>query len=141
MKEQNKLFSNQIKIKYFVYSFIYIFCFLSFKESEYSSNRLGCFRLGKCLNHHHIAEDLSLNEFSCLELCNQNPLCNWFTFSRENLSCKQFKNCFISDSDICPSCLSGQQFCSFRKRQCWRQGTMFFVGWGAYLRYLPTIFC
>ena len=55
------------------------------------------------------------DEFACLEFCQSEAECDWFTFYPQTNYCELFLNCTYLDSDICPECLSGSQNCTVGK--------------------------
>jgi len=71
-----------------------------------------CFNAGECRDSFHLKGDLMTDEFACLEFCQKEIDCGWFTFYLQTNYCELFVNCTYLDSDICPECLSGPQNCT-----------------------------
>ena len=87
-----------------------------------TSIREDCFQQGECRNSEHVSGHFATDEYDCLQLCNEEPSCQWFTFSPQLTFCELLHDCNILDSIICKDCLSGVRDCSPQDPQCWIQG-------------------
>ncbi len=48
---------------------------------------------------------------TCLELCQQDDDCEYFTFYEEDSSCLTLVNCVTFSTDSCQHCYSGEKTC------------------------------
>ncbi len=71
-----------------------------------------CFQQGQCTDSFHLSSDYTTDEYACLENCNDDLLCNWFTFSPTQSICELLHNCSAIDVPSCPGCLTGQTDCT-----------------------------
>ena len=81
-----------------------------------------CFQRGECTDSFHLSSDFSSDEYSCLDSCNSEQLCNWFTFASAINFCKLLHNCSTVDVDKCPDCLTGQAGCLTQDPKCFVNG-------------------
>jgi len=71
----------------------------------------GCFSSGEC------ALSLSVNVWpaadaqQCLELCQEDEMCNYFTFKESLRSCEGFANCEFFSTNSCTDCFSAGIHC------------------------------
>ena len=75
----------------------------------HSCPALECHRPHKCkgdfvnsISLHHLEE--------CIEICNNNVPCKWFTFEKSNDICMMYEDC--SETLDCATCASGPKLCS-----------------------------
>ena len=87
-----------------------------------NSVQSSCFQAGECRDSLYIEGELLSDEFSCLDLCNSDEQCNWFTFFPQLGFCQLFKECTTLDSEACPDCLSGERNCVPPEPVCWVRG-------------------
>ncbi len=71
-----------------------------------------CFEEGKCMDSLmldllHNVEDLQ----DCLDACQGDPGCEYFTFFEEENSCLMLANCLHFSVDSCNDCYSGSSTC------------------------------
>jgi hypothetical protein len=71
-----------------------------------------CFQQGQCTDSFHLSSDYLTDEYACLENCNDDPLCAWFTFSPTQSICELLHNCSAIDVPSCPGCLTGETNCT-----------------------------
>jgi len=81
-----------------------------------------CFSPGQCQNSEHLDGQFATDEYACLELCNSNPSCQWFTFAPSLNFCELLLDCSTLDSSKCDDCLSGTRDCIPKEPECWIQG-------------------
>ena len=73
-----------------------------------------CWVTGQCLgNISHIAVQVSTAE-QCLESCQQDPECRWFTHFPQDSTCQLMLDCSILD-ESCEDCISGEYSCEIKK--------------------------
>ena len=70
-----------------------------------------CFQPGECRDSDIVGVSTTTDEFACLDLCQTNQECEWFSFSTLTNLCLLFTDCQVLDVELCPECLSGQQGC------------------------------
>ena len=75
-------------------------------ENECSS--LACFVKGECLGTYIGLGDAE-DENACLVTCQDNELCQWFTFYEDNGYCIEYADCDFNEG--CEDCVSGQREC------------------------------
>ena len=91
--------------------------------SKASGQDYQCFVPGECIFSQHIDILASKDEFQCLELCQNNVNCTWFTFyPDDSASCQLFATCGSISDTLCPQCITGQKECSSPEPVCWVQG-------------------
>ena len=72
-------------------------------------DELSCFREGRCAGN-ILGTDNDVSSWDeCNQLCLGDPLCNWFTYDSELLTCVRDSNCLTINE--CESCVSSQKFC------------------------------
>ena len=86
-------FENLIsKMKNFALNSLILFFIvnLSFAQSE-----LKCFVPGACEDSVQVGLTITQDEFDCLDLCQEDPTCKWFTFDglRGEKFCETFDGC------------------------------------------------
>jgi hypothetical protein len=64
----------------------------------------------------------SKDEFQCLESCQENSNCTWFSFFPDSNFCQTFSSCKNIDETSCPNCISGQRECENPVPICFVQG-------------------
>ena len=111
------LSTNQLKIKrdriYLKMNFFLLlnsFLFAGFLNSG-NCNKLQCFIPGECTNSQEINILPSLDEFQCLEICQQDANCTWFSFFPDSNFCQMFSSCGSIEDTFCSNCISGQREC------------------------------
>ena len=77
---------------------------------------------GECITVQHLTAISSLSQNQCLEQCQSDPDCKWFTYFPEGKTCHLFASCDSLDEEICQDCISGQAECSGVKLSCWVHG-------------------
>ena len=82
------------------------------------TNDFQCFITGECQNDQHLDIKYSHDEYDCLEICKNNPLCTWFTFYPASETCHLSVGCGSVDATQCPLCVSGQTECSPPEPDC-----------------------
>ena len=89
------------------------FLFVVLGEDKVSAQTIDfqCLITGECQNGQHLDLKYSYNEFDCLEICKNNPLCTWFTFYPTSETCHLSVGCANVDKAQCPLCVSGQTEC------------------------------
>ena len=78
-----------------------------------------CFVAGRCENSQHVDGSFLIDEIKCLDSCNLNAECNWFSFDYESMFCEEFANCSRLDTTS-GLWISGESGCDLP--QCWIQG-------------------
>jgi hypothetical protein len=68
-----------------------------------------CFQSGECIESFQVDAETVSDEFECLDLCNSNDNCHWFTFFPRLKFCELLSNCSALDAERCPTCLSGEK--------------------------------
>ena len=92
-------------------------------ESNASEQDYQCFVPGECMFSQHIEIVVSKDEFQCLESCQNNVNCTWFTFYPDDYgTCQLFASCGKIDDTLCPLCKTGQKECTIPEPVCWIQG-------------------
>ena len=86
------------------------------------TNDIQCFITGECQNDQHLDIKYSHDEYDCLEICKNNPLCTWFTFYPVSETCHLSVGCGSVDATQCPLCVSGQTECSAPEPACMMAG-------------------
>ncbi len=86
--------------------------FLAVASSQLLNGADDCFQPGQCMDSFHLSSDYTTDEYDCLENCNDDSLCNWFTFSPTQSICELLHNCSAIDVPSCPTCLTGQTGCA-----------------------------
>ncbi len=81
-------------------------------SSQILSSTDSCFQPGQCTDSFHLSSDFTTDEYACLDNCNQDPLCNWFTFSPTLSLCELLHNCSYIDAPSCSDCMTGQTGCT-----------------------------
>ena len=81
-----------------------------------------CFIPGECIFSQSIGIFSSKDEIQCLEMCQNNVNCTWFTFYPETEICQLFVSCGSIDDKLCPICITGQKECSIPEPVCWVEG-------------------
>ena len=82
-------------------------------ERECSVPELKCWVVGQC-KEESIAEKNGTSVEECLEFCQSESDCEWFTFNSDDSSCSLFKKC--GDLVGCDTCLSGESKCKFSSK-------------------------
>jgi hypothetical protein len=70
-----------------------------------------CFVPGRCVHNSLVAVSHPSDSRGCLEYCQNQDGCNWFTYSNRLNFCELFNDCTSLDQD-CTECLSGEVSCS-----------------------------
>jgi hypothetical protein len=70
-----------------------------------------CFVPGGCVNSSLVAVSHPRDSQACLEDCQNQDGCNWFTYSEQLNFCELFNDCKSLDQD-CTDCVSGEVSCS-----------------------------
>ncbi len=73
-------------------------------------SELQCFVQGQCTGVLLEGSTVSTSEL-CLEACQDNDDCQWFTFDSSSSSCYLLETCPLLDED-CATCVSGHRLCS-----------------------------
>ena len=87
-------------------------------------NDLQCFISGECTNSQGLDILPSRDEFQCLESCQQNANCTWFSFYPNSNLCQLFSICGSTEDTFCPNCISGQRGCDNPVPICFVQGNI-----------------
>ena len=113
-----KMLAKGTHISFFCLLFLVYIGASNASEQDYQ-----CFVPGECIFSQQIDIVASKDEFQCLELCQNNANCTWFTFYPDNSgSCQLFASCGAISDTLCPLCITGQNECSLTKPVCWIQG-------------------
>jgi hypothetical protein len=88
-------------------------------------NDLQCFIPGECTNSQGLDILPSVDEFQCLESCQENTNCTWFSFFPDSNFCQTFSSCKNVDETLCPNCISGQRECENLAPTCFVQGNIY----------------
>ena len=56
-----------------------------------------CFQPGECVDSYHLSSDYTTDEYECLETCDSQPDCKWFTFFPQLSYCELLHNCSSGD--------------------------------------------
>ena len=83
---------------------------------------LQCFVPGECNNGQLLSVQATANEFKCLDICQLNRNCAWFSFNPESGSCLLFASCLNFDESLCPLCVNGQKECTIPEPICQTEG-------------------
>jgi hypothetical protein len=89
-----------------------------------------CFVPGGCVNSSFVAVSHPIDSRGCLEDCQNQDGCNWFTYFNPSHICQIFNDCKSLDQD-CTDCVSGEVSCS--AYQCDIEGICIvniFSNWG-----------
>ena len=70
-----------------------------------------CFQPGECRESATVGVSTITDEFACLDLCQANQDCKWFTFSTLTNLCWLYTDCPVLDVESCQECLSGNRAC------------------------------
>jgi hypothetical protein len=68
-----------------------------------------CGESGACFGH-FVASDAVQSEVECLEYCQAEASCQWYSFYRSSLNCVLTEDCPIVD-DACADCTHGEKSC------------------------------
>ena len=90
--------------------------------SNASEPEFQCFVPGECIFSQNIDILAAKEEIQCLEMCQNNVNCTWFTFYPETDICQLFVSCGSIDDTYCPLCTTGQKECSIPEPVCWVEG-------------------
>ncbi len=82
---------------------------------------LQCWIPGQC-NGAFVDQISAETSQQCLEACQDNQLCQWFTHDSDDSVCILLETCLVLESE-CLTCISGQNLCSEYERP----GGIFFV--------------
>jgi hypothetical protein len=88
-------------------------------------NDLQCFTSGECTNSQELEILLSEDEFECLDSCQQNTNCTWFSFFPNSNVCHLLSSCGRVEDTFCPNCISGQKECDNPVPVCFAPGNVF----------------
>ena len=77
-------------------------------EKDCSAPELKCWVTGQCKEEQFATNTTSSSE-ECLENCQSESECEWFTFNTKESSCSLYRNC--SSLMGCDSCISGNTEC------------------------------
>ena len=81
-----------------------------------------CLVPGECIFSQNFDILAAKEEIQCLEMCQNNANCTWFTFYPETDICQLFVSCGSIDDTYCPLCTTGQKECSIPEPVCWVEG-------------------
>ena len=82
-------------------------------EKECTVPELKCWVTGQCKENPIDAKNGTTAE-GCLEFCQSESDCGWFTYNSADSSCSLFKKC--DDLTGCDSCFSGESKCKFSSK-------------------------
>jgi hypothetical protein len=71
-----------------------------------------CFQNGECRDSFHIGGKPASNQYKCLEFCNLEPDCAWFTYFPSTNYCELLQTCTTLDIEACGDCVTGQKDCT-----------------------------
>ena len=107
------------------YNFLVAVTFLlascSFVDANILKDDPKCFVPGECTYDQPLVILSIDDEFKCLDRCQVNINCTWFTYNPEATTCRLFHACVIFDEKVCPDCISGQKECY--DPACLKQGS------------------
>ena len=103
-------------------SFFFLLFLVYIGEIKASEPDYQCFVPGECIFSQNFDILAAKEEIQCLELCQNNDNCTWFTFYPETNICQLFDSCGSIDDKKCPLCKTGQKECSIPDPVCWVEG-------------------
>ena len=77
-----------------------------------------CYEKGECTGGNVIGVVPGESDYNaCLEICQANNNCKYFTYNHDVLTCFSFDSCPTISTDSCIDCHSGERACNYY-RQC-----------------------
>ena len=122
-KHESSIKLQHTKMKFLICTVLFLFVAL---PNLGNCADLQCFISGECTNSDIIDIVPSNDEFECLENCQNNANCTWFTFYPDARGCLLVANCGDVEDTFCSNCVSGEKECEIPKPVCSVQGILFF---------------